>query len=414
MLYREMPKNGDRLSILGFGCMRLPEKRGKIDEARATRQVRDAVDRGVNYLDTALPYHMGASEPFLARALADGYRERVRLATKLPPWSVKRPEDMEAILASQLERLGTERIDYYLIHALKPASWKKMKALGVREFLDRALAAGRIGSAGFSFHGDTDTFRQILDEYDWTCALVQYSFLDEHNQAGLEGLRYAAEKRVGVIVMEPLRGGRLARIVPDEVAAIWDEAPTKRSPAEWAFRWVWNHPEVKVVLSGMNEEAHIEENARIAAEAEPNSLTAEEVALVGRAADAYRTRMKAGCTGCRYCMPCPHGVDIPACLEALDTLSLTGQRMATRAEYLIRVGGFMNGDQPAYASYCQNCGKCVAACPQQIPIPERLRETSRLLEGPLSTLLMWSAKGFANVQRWAANRRARRAKRRRG
>jgi len=408
MRYREMPKNGDRLSILGFGCMRLPERRGKIVEDRAVRQVRDAIDRGVNYLDTALPYHMGAAEPFLARALAGGFRERVRLATKLPPWSVKRREDMDAILTSQLERLATDRIDYYLVHALKPASWKKMKALGVREFLDAALADGRIGAAGFSFHGDTETFRQIVDEYDWTCALVQYNYLDEHNQAGIEGIRYAAEKRVGVLVMEPLRGGKLARVVPEEVAAVWNEAPVKRSPAEWALRWVWNHPEVVVALSGMNDEAHVEENARIAGEAEPGSLTEEELALVGRAAEAYRARMRAGCTGCRYCMPCPHGVDIPGCLEALDTLSLMGDRGVQRINYLMRVGGIMNDDEPGYASYCQECGKCLAACPQQIPIPERLKETARQLEGPMTTFLKWGTKAFLAMQRRAASRVARR------
>ena len=412
MLYRQMPKNGDRLSILGFGCMRLPERRGKIVDDRATRQIRDAIDRGVNYLDTALPYHMGACEPFLARALADGYRERVRLATKLPPWSVKRRDDMDAILASQLERLGTDRIDYYPVHALKAASWKKMKALGVREFLDAAVADGRIGAAGFSFHGDTETFRQILDEYDWTSALVQYNYLDEHNQAGIEGIRYAAGKGVGVIVMEPLRGGKLANVVPDEVAAIWNEAGVKRSPAEWALRWVWNHPEVILVLSGMNDEAHVDQNVRIAGEAEPNSLAEAELALVGRAADAYRRRMKAGCTGCRYCMPCPHGVDIPGCLEALDTLSLTGDRSVQRINYIMRVGGIMNDDEPAYASYCQECGKCLAACPQQIPIPERLKETARQLEGPMTTFLKWGTKAFLAMQRRGANRSARRRRRR--
>ena len=266
MLYRTMGKTGDRLSILGYGTMRLPEKNGRIDEARAARQIRHAIDSGVNFVDTAFPYHLGGSEPFLGRALADGYRERVKLCTKLPPWSVRTRGDMDAILNSQLKRLRTGHIDYYLVHSLDGTNWKKMLKLGVLSFLDQAKEDGRIIHAGFSFHGDIASFKKIVDAYDWDVCLIQYNYLDEHNQAGTEGMRYAAEKGMGVMVMEPLRGGNLSKRPPRRIQEIWDGAPVRRSPAEWALRWVWNHPEVTLLLSGMNDEAHIAENLRIADE----------------------------------------------------------------------------------------------------------------------------------------------------
>ena len=231
MLYRQVPKTGEELSILGFGCMRLPMKLGRIDEPRATAQLRMAIDGGVNYVDTAMPYHGGQSEPFVGRALRDGYRERVKLATKLPPWSVAEPADMERLLLSQLDRLQTERIDYYLLHALNRKYWRKLERFGVLKLLDAAKSDGRIGAAGFSFHGDRETFFQIVDAYDWDFCQIQYNYLDEQNQAGTEGLRYAADKDLAVIVMEPLRGGNLTGRLPRAVRAIWDEARIQRTPA---------------------------------------------------------------------------------------------------------------------------------------------------------------------------------------
>jgi predicted aldo/keto reductase-like oxidoreductase len=223
MLYRKMPKNGDELSILGFGAMRLPvRKDGSIDEEKATQMVRHAIDNGVNYVDTAWPYHMGESEPFLGRALADGYREKVRLATKLPQWMVRSQEDMDRFLNAQLEKLNTDHIDYYLIHSLVGSSWKTVRDLGVAGFLDRAKAGGRIINAGFSYHGAAEDFREVVDGYDWDFCQIQYNFLDEHIQAGREGLEYAASKGLGVIVMEPLRGGNLADPVPAEIRDIWN------------------------------------------------------------------------------------------------------------------------------------------------------------------------------------------------
>ncbi len=381
MLYRKIPKNGDELSILGFGCMRLPLKEGKIDEERATKQVRYAIDHGVNYIDTAWPYHMGESEPFLGRALADGYREKVKIATKLPSWTVKSQEDMDRILNAQLERLRTDHIDYYLIHGLVGALWDKMEKLNVLDFLERAREDGRILNAGFSFHGSVDDFKLIVDAHPWIFCQIQYNFLDEKNQAGTEGLEYAASKGLGVIIMEPLRGGKLTNPIPPAVQEIWNEAAVERTPAEWALRWIWNHPEVTVVLSGMNEESQIEENLKIANEAYPNSLTNTELELVKKVEQKYREFMKTGCTGCRYCMPCPSGVDIPSCFEIYDNFYLSENEREAKLMYAAKPGGIIRGDIPGYASQCVQCGQCLEKCPQHLNIPVLLEAITKEFEG---------------------------------
>jgi len=383
MLYRKMPKNGDELSILGFGCMRLASKEdGTIDEERAKSQVRYAIDHGVNYVDTAWPYHMGESEPFLGRTLADGYREKVKLATKLPSWMVESREDMDKFLNSQLEKLNTNHIDYYLVHALVGPLWDRVEKLGVTEFLDKAKADGRINNAGFSFHGSGEDLRRIVDGYDWDFCQIQYNFLDEKNQAGTEGLEYAASKGLGVIIMEPLRGGKLASPVPPAVENIWNGAPVKRTAAEWALRWVWNHPEVTVVLSGMNEETHIEENLAVADKAYPNSLTEAELQLVKKVEQKYRELMKAGCTGCRYCMPCPEGVDIPACFDAYNNLHMFGNADEAKFMYAVELSGALSGGEPGFASQCVQCGQCLEKCPQHLDIPTILESVVEELEGP--------------------------------
>ncbi len=382
MLYRKMPKNGDELSILGFGCMRLPVKEdGKIDEERATQQVRYAIDHGVNYIDTAWPYHMGESEPFLGRALTGGYREKIKLATKLPSWTIKNTEDMDRILNAQLERLRTDHIDYYLVHGLVGILWEKMEKLDVMDFLDRAKADGRIINAGFSFHGSVEDFKRIVDAYPWTFCQIQYNFLDEEHQAGTEGLEYAASKNLGIIVMEPLRGGKLTNPVPPEVQEIWNEAEVKRTPTEWAFRWIWNRPEVTVVLSGMNEESHIEENLKTAAEAYPNSLIENELQLVRKVEKKYRELMKTGCTGCRYCLPCPSGVDITGCFEIYDNFYLSGNEKEAKLMYAAKPGGIIRGDVPGYASQCVQCGQCLEKCPQHLDIPSLLEAVTEKFEG---------------------------------
>ena len=384
MLYRTMPKNGDRLSILGFGCMRLPtDKSGAIDESRAMRQVRDAIDRGVNYLDTAWPYHGGRSETFLGHALEDGYREKVKIATKLPSWMIESREAMDRYLNRQLEKLRTDRIDYYLLHGLDGNVWKKMKRLGAVDFLDKALADGKIANAGFSYHGTPEDFAGIVDAYSWTFCQIQYNYLDEHLQAGTAGLEYAASKDMGVIVMEPLRGGCLGiPTPPPAVKEIWDEAETRRTPVEWALRWVWDHPEVTVVLSGMNEETHIDQNIAIASEAEPNSLTDAERVLARRAAAKYRELMPVDCTGCGYCMPCPADVMIPEIFEIYSKMHLFGTEAEARFMYAGRLSGQFTATGPRFASQCTQCGRCVERCPQHIAIPETLEKVVDELEGP--------------------------------
>jgi predicted aldo/keto reductase-like oxidoreductase len=383
MLYRKNPKNGDELSILGFGCMRLPVKEdGTIDEARATSEVRYAIDHGVNYVDTAWPYHMEQSEPFLGRALADGYREKVMLATKLPSWMVKSREDMDFFLNSQLEKLKSDHIDYYLIHALVGGLWDNVERLDVADFLDSAKADGRITNAGFSFHGAGEDFKRIVDGYDWDFCQIQYNFLDEKNQAGTKGLEYAASKGLGVIIMEPLRGGMLASHVPPSVQEIWDEAQMKRSAAEWALRWVWNHPEVTVVLSGMNDEKHIVENLTVADKAYPNSLTEAELQLVKKVERKYRELMKAGCTGCRYCMPCPEGVNIPVCFELYNNLHMSGNADEAKFLYAAMLSGILSAGEPGLASQCVQCGKCLEKCPQHLEILTILESVAEELEGP--------------------------------
>jgi len=378
-----MPKNGDELSILGFGCMRLPlGENGKIDEERAAKQVRYAIDQGVNYLDTAWPYHRGESEPFLGRALAKGYREKVKVATKLPSWLVENRDGMDRYLNAQLEKLRTDHIDYYLIHGLAGYLWDKVAKLGVRAFLDQAKTDRRIIYAGFSFHGSQEEFKRIVDSYDWDFCQIQYNFLDENNQAGTAGLEYAAAKGLGVIVMEPLRGGNLARKVPPAILKIWDLAKDKRTPSEWALRWVWDRPEVTVVLSGMNEEAHIAENLTIANRSYPKSLTAEELQLVEKAAWKYRGLMKSDCTGCGYCLPCPAGVDIPASFETYNSLHMFGNAEESKFRYALRLSGIISGGKPGFASQCIQCGDCLDKCPQNQKIPQLLEAVVEELEGP--------------------------------
>ncbi len=382
MLYRKMPKNGDELSILGFGCMRMPLAGGVIDEARAIAQIRSAIDNGVNYVDTAWAYHGGASEPLLGKALRDGYRERVKIATKLPSWLINSREDMDRYLSAQLERLGTDNIDYYLVHALEGVSWDRIAAQGICEFLDTAKQDGRIVNAGFSFHGLAEDFTRIVDGYPWVFCQIQYNFLDQEFQAGTAGLHYAASKGLGVVVMEPLRGGNLGLPTPPPaVAALWDEAPTKRTPVEWALRWVWNHPEVTVVLSGMNEEAHIAQNLAIAGAAYADSFSSEELALVNRVRSKYQELMQVGCTGCAYCMPCPVGVQIPKCFDFYNKMHMFGNVMEAKFMYTAFLSGMTTSDEPGFASQCVACGTCLEKCPQHIAIPEFLEKVAAEMEG---------------------------------
>jgi uncharacterized protein len=404
MLYRKIEKTGDELSVLGFGAMRLPSNNGRTDEKRAIEQIRYAIDHGVNYIDTAIAY---MNEPLVGKALSNGYREKVKIATKLPPWSVDKAEDLENIFKVQLENFNVDNIDYYMLHGLNRSNWEKMLELDALNFLDKIKSKGKILNAGFSFHGDKEVFKEIVDAYDWDFCMIQYNYLDEENQAGTEGLRYAAEKGLGIIVMEPFRGGNLTRDIPPEVEKIWNQAEIKRSPAEWALRWVLDHPEVTCVLSGMNEEEHIEENLRIADEALPNSLSKEELEIIGRVRDKYRELMKIGCTGCRYCMPCPSGVDIARCFEMYDTAQIfTDNKRQTQLMYALGLG-VIHGGKPAYASNCIKCGKCEKHCPQELPIMELLDDVSDDMEGILTKVLPPLYKSYLRFERFRTGRKAR-------
>jgi hypothetical protein len=365
--------------------------------------IRLAIDNGVNYIDTAFPYHHGESETFLGRALRDGYRQKIKLATKLPPSEVYKREDMSAILDIQLKKLQTDSFDYYLLHGLEAPSWKKLRDLGVLEFLDTAKAAGKIKNAGFSFHGDLETFKEIIDAYDWVSCQIQYNFLDEDIQAGTEGLLYAASKNIAVMVMEPLRGGLLTSRLPQEIKTIYDSAPEHRSAAEWGLRWVWNHPEVTVVLSGMNHEHQVIENIKTCEDALPGAMTAGELAVVDAVAKTYKRLIKVRCNGCAYCMPCPSGVNIPLCFSLYNQYFITDRKLKTRVVYGLDLMGISG--EPADASLCKNCGKCVKACPQHIAIPVELKNVSLDLGGLLTKILlpgisvMWSLRKLTMSKR---------------
>ncbi len=377
MQYRQLGHCDQSVSILGMGCMRLPVIDGdesRIDEARATDLLHRAIDLGINYFDTAYPYHQGHSETFLGRALErEGLRNRVLLASKLPSWAIESSNDFDRYLDEQLQRLRTDHIDCYLLHALKADWWHKLYNLGVLDFLDRAIADGRIGCAGFSFHDDLPLFKTIVDAYDWSFCQIQYNYMDEEIQAGRIGLEYAAAKGLGVIVMEPLRGGHLARPAPPAIQTLWNQATLQRSPAEWALRWVWDRPEVTCLLSGMNEVTQLEENCHLADRVQPESLTGEELSLIGEVRDQLRQRIKVPCTTCGYCLPCPAGVNIPRIFSIYNDCFIYGDRAFPRRIYTIT----MNASD--LASNCTRCGQCEAACPQHISIIEMLEEAHRVL-----------------------------------
>jgi predicted aldo/keto reductase-like oxidoreductase len=357
--------------------MRFPRNGLRVDEARAERQLLSAIDRGVNYVDTAYLYV--GNEAIVGNILSRGYRDKVMLATKLPPVQVSSQKDMERILELQLERLKTDRVDYYLMHNLMTmAGWERLKQLGVEDFIEKAKAAGKIRRVAFSSHGTQDQFKKIIDDYPWDMAQIQYNYFDEHNQAGKEGLQYAASKGIGVVVMEPLRGGYLVNKLPKLVLDTFGHAPVKRSPAEWGLRWVWNHPEVTTVLSGMNEESQVDENIRTASVMTPNALTADELSMFETVKKSVQAAVKVPCTGCAYCLPCPAGVDIPGCFSIYnDKFVLNGQSRETG--YLIRTCGFDGGGR-SYASLCRDCGLCEKKCPQSLPIRKHLKEVSHEME----------------------------------
>ncbi len=377
MQYRTFDKLDWKASALGFGAMRLPildSDSSRIDEPLATRMIRTAIDRGVNYVDTAYGYHQENSERLVGRALKDGYRERVKLATKLPCWKVEEWSDFDRLLNEQLGKLQTDHIDFYLLHGLNAQRWPQMRDLNVIEWAQGALADGRIRHLGFSFHDQLEVFKEIVDATDlWEFCQIQYNYMDIEYQAGTEGLRYAAGKGLGVVIMEPIRGGQLAKSVPPAIQALWDSAPNRRSPAEWALQWVWNQPEVSLVLSGMSTMEQVEENLVSADRSGVGTLTEAELALIDRVREVYRALCAIPCTGCEYCLPCPQGVAIPDVFAIYNDLAMFEDLQRAQNSYNI----FMDEDKRA--DKCVECGECLSKCPQQIEIPDWLKKAHEVL-----------------------------------
>ncbi len=387
MQYRTNPRNGDSLSVLGFGCMRFTKRGAAIDQEKANREMALALERGVNYFDTAYLYP--GSEVCLGRFMAEyGCRDRVRVATKLPQYLVKKAEDIDRYFDEELERLQTDRVDYYLMHMLNDAkSWERLCALGIREWVARKKAAGQIRNIGFSFHGGTLQFKALVDAFDWDFCQIQFNYMDEHSQAGIDGLDYAHQKGLPVIIMEPLRGGRLAGGLPRDARREFEAVDPGRTPADWGLRWIWNLPQVTVVLSGMNDVGQVEENCRVADQALPGHLSPGELAVYGRVLDAIHRTMKVGCTGCGYCQPCPRGVDIPTCFAAYNVSYADGLVNGMREYMMCTTLRKVRSN----AGLCVKCGRCEQHCPQHIPIRDRLDDVKRRLENPIYRIAAWGA-----------------------
>lgn len=367
MQYRKFGKLDWKASALGFGIMRMPtirEDAGNIDLEESTKMIRRAIDGGLNYVDTAYVYHNEQSEAALGIALQDGYREKVRIATKLPIWKVQKTEDFDLMLNEELRRLQTDKVDFYLMHALGKSSWEKVQKLGLLKKAEDAVKDGRVGHIGFSFHDNLDTFKKIVDGYDkWTFCQIQYNYMDIEFQAGREGLRYAADKGLAVVIMEPLKGGTLAADMP-QIRDIWAQAEKKRTPAEWSFQWLWNQPEVSVVLSGMSTMEQVQENLESAHNSRIGLLTEEELALVNRVKEQLNGLRPIDCTRCEYCLPCPSGVNIPRVFSYYNRIEMYKGAEDTHELYKLWV------EEDQRAKNCIQCEECVPKCPQSIPISE--------------------------------------------
>ncbi len=374
MLYRNN-KYGQPISILGYGCMRFTTKAGSIDIDKAEQEIMTAYEAGVNYYDTAYVYP--GSEAALGVILErNNIREKINIATKLPQYLVKNRESLDKYFDEELKRLKTDYIDYYLMHHMTAINqWDKLEQLGIRDWIKEKKESGHIRNIGFSYHGNTEDFIGILDSYDWDFCQIQYNYVDEHTQAGLKGLRHAAEKGIPVVIMEPLRGGKLVNLLPEKAKKEIAASPKGYTNAELGLRWLWNQPEVTCVLSGMNSTEMVAENCRIASDAEAGSFDADDFALIEKVKEAIRETEKVGCTGCRYCMPCPKGVDIPALFRSYNMTSLEGKSHA-RFEYAQTVG---LKSEPAFATQCIECGKCEQHCPQNIPIRQMIKEADRVV-----------------------------------
>ena len=378
MNYRK-DRYGNDLSILGFGCMRFKFKMGKPDLELAEKQIVSAFNNGVNYFDTAYIYP--GSEALLGEVFSrNNIRDKVYIATKLPHYLIKSKEGLDKLFNEQLKRLKTNYIDYYLMHMLTDTdTWARLKEMGIEEWIEEKKKSGAIRQIGFSYHGNSEMFCKLIDAYDWDFCMIQYNYMDEHSQAGRKGLTYANKKGLPVMIMEPLRGGKLAKGLPDDAMKIFNSFKTKRTPVQWALRWLWNQPEVCVVLSGMNSDEMVADNIETASTVEIGEMGIEEEEMLKKVASAINSKMKVGCTGCGYCMPCPANVDIPGCFAAYNRRFAEGKFWSLK-EYVMCTALRKNSTA---ASNCIGCGKCETHCPQGIEIRKSLKDVKKEFEGPV-------------------------------
>ncbi|ACL69507.1 aldo/keto reductase [Halothermothrix orenii] len=370
MKYRQFGKLNWKASALGFGAMRLPtvnNDSSKIDENKAIEMIRYAIDNGVNYIDTAWPYHKGNSEIVVGKALKNGYRDKVKLATKLPSWLIKKEEDMDFYLDKQLKKLQVDYIDFYLLHALNRKHWENYKKLNVFKWIEKVISLGKIKYIGFSFHDDYNLFKEIVDAYDWTFCQIQYNYLDTDFQAGKKGLKYASKKGLAIVIMEPLRGGQLAGKQPTPVHEIWNTSQIDRTPVDWALQWLWNQPEVSVVLSGMSTLEQVKENITSADKSGINALSKAELNTINQIKKAYEELSPIMCTGCNYCIPCPQNVNIPGNFSLYNNAHIYNDFENQKKVY-------NKWDESAKAGNCVGCGQCEKACPQNLPIIKLLKK----------------------------------------
>lgn len=387
MKYRELGALNWDVSALGFGCMRLPSKGifRRVDWDESIKLIRYGIDQGINYIDTAWMYHLGASEKIIGKALLDGYREKVFLVTKLPTFMVRETEDFDKYLNKQLKSLQTDYLDAYLFHLLNRGQFLKLEKFDLINKMEEAKESGLIKHIGFSFHDTLPVFKEIIDSYNWDLALIQYNYMDTGIQATYEGLKYAHEKGIAVVIMEPIKGGKLAN-PPKEALEIMKKAPTRRTPVDWALQFLWNQPEVAVVLSGMGTKKMVDENCKSADSSGVNSLCDEDNKIISELAEIYRKSILVQCTSCNYCMPCPAGVNIPENFAVLNNFAFTGKRgfwdilIKRRYRKLAKSKKKVNKEHPnGNASICVKCGKCLEQCPQQIIIPEELEKVDAIL-----------------------------------
>lgn len=380
MKYRKFGKLDWEVSVLGFGIMRMPtidDDPANIDKPEAIRMIRYAIDQGLNYLDSGYMYHSEQSEPLIGEALKDGYREKVRVATKLPISLVEKPEDFDRLFNEQLRRLQDDKIDFYLLHGLDAEGWKKVRDFGVIKWAESKMASGNIDKFGFSFHDELDIFKEIVDAYDnWTFCQVQYNFMDVDYQAGKAGIEYAADKGLAIVIMEPLRGGMLSKALPDAVSKIWGSTNSKYNQVELALQWIWNQPEVSVVLSGMSTMEQVEEDCTFADRSGPGILTSDDLALVDRIREAYQGLIPVPCTACGYCTPCPNGVEIHKIFQVYNDSTMYANPEMGKMRYQGRMG--LNEEQQA--TNCFECGECMEVCPQGIDIINSLKEAHSALK----------------------------------